>query len=335
VLVQDKPVASISLNLDNLWTYLKTHGNPAWEARPTFLREFLPMALDVCDAAGIRITFFVIGLDAEREENAEVLQEITRRGHEIANHSFEHEPWLQSHTKVQLADDVARAEEAIVRVTGQRPIGFRGPAYSWSPALLEVLEERGYVYDASALPTYVGPLARAYYFRTTRFNARERARRRALFGTFRDGRRPVAPYWWLLGEGRALLEIPITTLPGIKMPFHLSYLLYLSRYSEWLALSYLRLAVGACRLAGIEPSFLLHPLDLLGSDQAPELKFFPGMDLPGERKRKFFLRALGVLGESFTLVTMSAHAAALRARWNLHALYPASLAVVPPPRTAP
>jgi hypothetical protein len=333
--VQDKPLASVSLNLDNLWTYLKTHGDPAWETRPSFLRTFVPMALDVCDAAGIRITFFVIGLDAEREENAEVLQEIARRGHEIANHSYEHEPWLQGHTKEQLSQDVMRAEEAILGLTGQRPVGFRGPAYSWSPALLEVLAELGYVYDASALPTYLGPLARAYYFRTTRFNARERALRGALFGTFRDGRRPVAPYWWLLGEGRALLEIPITTLPAIKTPFHLSYLLYLSRYSEWLALAYLRVAIAACRLSGIEPSFLLHPLDLLGSNQAPDLKFFPGMDLAGERKRSFCLKALAVLSESFSMVTMSAHAAALRARWNLHALYPASLAVVPPPRPAP
>lgn len=333
--MQDKPLASVSLNLDNLWTYLKTHGDPAWEARPSFLRAFVPLALDVCDAAGIRVTFFVIGLDAEREENAEVLQAITRRGHEIANHSFEHDPWPVGQTRAQLADDVARAEEAIVRVTGQRPVGFRGPAYSWSPALLEVLEQRGYAYDASAMPTYLGPLARAYFFRTSRLNARERARRGALFGTFRDGLRPVAPYWWLLGEGRALLEIPITTLPAIKTPFHLSYLLYMSRFSEWAALAYLRLAVAACRLTGIEPSFILHPLDLLGSDQVPELKFFPGMDLTGERKRSFCLKALAVLSESFSLVTMSAHAAALRTRWNLHAFYPAPLALAPPPRTAP
>ena len=40
----------------------------------------------------------------------------------------------------------------------------------------------------------------------------------------------------------------------------------------------------ACRVTGTEPSFLLHPLDVIGGDQVPELDFFPGMDVPSERK---------------------------------------------------
>ena len=327
--VQAKPLASISLNLDNLWTYLKTHGNPAWESRPSFLRTFLPLALDTFDAAGIRVTFFVVGLDAAEPENAELFREVTGRGHEVANHSFDHEPWPEQFTRAHLADDVARAEEAIVLATGQRPVGFRAPAYRWSPTLLEVLEGRGYLYDASALPTYVGPLARAYYFRNSRLSTRERTLRRRLFGTLQDGLRPVKPYWWLLGEGRALLEIPVTTLPGIKTPFHLSYLLYLSQYSEQLALGYLRLAIAACRMSRTEPSFLLHPLDLLGPEQVSQLRFFPGMDLPGEFKRQFFRKTLELLSQSFELVQMSTHARALGVRWSLHAIHPAPLAVTP------
>jgi hypothetical protein len=176
----------------------------------------------------------------------------------------------------------------------------------------------------------VGPLARAYYFRTARLSAEERVVREKLFGTLRDGIRPVKPYWWLLGEGRTLLEIPVTTMPVLKTPFHLSYLLYLSRYSRRLALSYLRAAVGACRITGTEPSFLLHPLDLLGREQAPELRFFPGMDLPGAHKRRFFREVLDLLGQSYSLVTMRTHATALAARWSLHALHPSPIAVPPP-----
>ena len=84
--------------------------------------------------------------------------------------------------------------------------------------------------------------------------------------------RPVAPYKWRLPSGRSLLEIPVTTIPIIKTPFHLSYLLYLSRYSGTAMMAYLRTAIASCRLMGVEPSFLLHPLDLLGGDQAPALK---------------------------------------------------------------
>ena len=333
--MSDRPLASVSLSLDNLWTYLEAHGAPGWEARPSFLDTFIPRVLDVLDVAGIRITFFVVGRDAEREENAAMFRNLTQRGHEVGNHSFQHEPWLHRYSRDQLEEDVARAEEAITLATGQRPVGFRGPSYSWSPVLLEVLERRGYLYDSSALPTYLGPLARAYLFRSAQLPARERAIRGNLFGNFSDGRRPVKPFWWLLGEGRALLEMPITTFPGLKTPIHLNYLLYLSRYSERLALGYFRLALAVCRLTGTEPSFALQPVDLLGSDEVPELAFFPGMDLPGERKRSMFLKTLALLGDSFSLVTMSTHAAALRSRWGLYTRYPAPLGLPASPPAAP
>lgn len=309
-----RPLASISLNVDDMWSYMKTHGDPGWEARPSYYDAFFPMALEILDRLGLRLTFFIVGRNAAREESRGWLRAVVDAGHEIGNHSFEHEPWLHLYDRGRLADDIAQAEGAIERATGQRPIGFRGPGYSWSPDLLEVLAERGYVYDASTLPTFLGPLARAYYFWTARLTPAERAERKALFGTFRDGLRPIDPYRWELSSGRRLLEIPVTTVPGVRTPFHLSYLLYLSRYSEPLAIAYLRSALALCRVTGTAPSFLLHPLDLLGSDQAPALRFFPGMELSGPHKRRFFLRVVGVLSEHYRLVSMSGHAHALLGR---------------------
>ena len=32
-----KPLASLSLDLDNQWSYMKTHGDAGWEALPTYL----------------------------------------------------------------------------------------------------------------------------------------------------------------------------------------------------------------------------------------------------------------------------------------------------------
>ena len=66
----------------------------------------------------------------------------------------------------------------------------------------------------------------------------------------------------------------------------MSYLIYLGRYSRPLMRSYLRAALAACRAGGVEPSFLLHPLDCLGAEQAPGLEFFPGMDVPGAREAR-------------------------------------------------
>lgn len=324
-----RPLASISLDLDNLWSYLKTHGDSGWEGRPTYLPGFLPPVLDLLDELRLRITFFVVGVDADREENRPALAAITARGHEVGNHSYEHEPWLHRYSVQRLDDEIARAEEAVIRATGQRPVGFRGPGYSWSPDLLGVLRRRGYLFDSSTLPTYIGPVARAYYFATARLSEAGRAERSALFGTVGDGLRPVGPYLWRLVEGE-LLEIPVTTVPGIKIPFHLSYLLYLSRYSEAASLAYFRSALAACRLAGIEPCFLLHPLDLIGGDQAPALAFFPGMDLTSGRKQAFFVKVLGILARWFQPVPMSAHARAIQARGGLRSRRPAGLPALAP-----
>jgi peptidoglycan/xylan/chitin deacetylase (PgdA/CDA1 family) len=129
------------------------------------------------------------------------------------------------------------AEEHIERVTGQRPAGFRGPAFSFSSAVLRVLKRRGYHYDASGFPTFVGPLARAYYFRTARFSEEERRDRQAMYGGLLAGTRPLNPYQWKLGA-RKLVEIPITTMPIFRVPIHLSYVLYLGVFSLKLVLSY-------------------------------------------------------------------------------------------------
>jgi peptidoglycan-N-acetylglucosamine deacetylase len=313
----ERPVASISLDLDDLWTYLRTHGDPAWVSRPSYLQSFVPLALDTLDGVQVKLTFFIVGSDAANRHNAQIIRAIVDRGHEIGNHSFEHEPWLHRLSPEQLEGEVVRTQDVLAQVTGQRPVGFRAPGYSWCPSLLDLLEEQGYLYDASTLPTYLGPVARQYYFRTSRLGPAERVERSTLFGGFRDGLRPVKPYLWRLSGGRTLLEIPVTTFPVVKIPFHLSYLHYISRWSERIALGYLRAGLAACRLTGTPPSFILHPLDLLGGEQAPQLAFFPAMDRPSRRKLDFFQSALDVYRQSFSLVPMAVHARALVAGANL------------------
>ncbi|MCB0570516.1 MAG: polysaccharide deacetylase family protein [Phaeodactylibacter sp.] len=309
-----KPIASVSLDLDNQWSYMKIHGDAGWDSYPTYLDAFVPHVLKVLDDLGLRITFFIVGKDASIDENKPYLQEITRRGHEVGNHSYYHESWLHTYTREELYEEVSRAEEQIAAVTGQRPRGFRGPGFSWSSVLLEVLKEKGYQYDASTLPTYIGPIARMYYFRTAKLSKEERETRKELFGNFRDGLRPVKPYFWKLERGASLLEIPVTTIPVIKTPFHFSYLLYLSGISIALMDAYLNLAIWMCRLTGTQPSYLLHPLDLIGGDQVPQLKFFPGMDISSERKVEVFSRVMMKMKKHFTLACMSEHAEHVRSK---------------------
>ncbi len=305
-------LASLSLDLDNQWTYMRTHGDPGWESYPSYLDVVVPLMLRYLAERELTITVFVVGQDAALPENRDVLAQIAEAGHEIGNHSFRHEQWLHLYAEDELDRELARAEEAIASATGAKPDGFRGPGYSLSRSTLEVLARRGYRYDASTFPTYLGPLARAYYFRTARLSAEERERRRLLFGTLRDGLRPVKPYRWQLGSA-SLVELPVTTMPLFKVPFHLSYLLYLGAYSHLAAKLFLLKALTVCRLAGVQPSMLLHPLDFLGAEDCEALAFFPAMRLPGEVKRRRALELIDMYARRFTVLPMGRHVDALEA----------------------
>jgi peptidoglycan-N-acetylglucosamine deacetylase len=83
--------------------------------------------------------------------------------------------------------------------------------------------------------------------------------------------------------------------------------------SKAVALAYLRTALGLCRLRGIEPSFLLHPLDFLGGDLEQRLNFFPAMSLPTERKLALLGEVLDEMGRHFELCDMQTHAQRLLA----------------------
>ena len=315
-----KPLASLSLDLDNQWSYMKTHGDEGWEEFPSYFDVLIPHVMDVLNRLNLKITFFIVGQDAALDKNTDPLRLLTERGHEIGNHSFHHEPWLHLYPKDQIQKEILETEERIIRVTAQKPIGFRGPGFSWSSDLLEVLVENNYQYDASTLPTYIGPLARMYYFWTANLTDKEKKQRKKLFGSFREGMRLVKAYCWKLASGVQLLEIPITTIPIIKIPFHLSYLLYLSRFSVRLMSVYLKIALMLCRITKTEPSFLLHPLDLLGGDQVPDLAFFPGMDLSGTQKVILFEKVLKELNKHFTLVKMISHAQSILERNDIRIL---------------
>lgn len=305
--------ASLSLDLDNLWSYMKTHGDDGWQAFPSYLDMVVPRFLALLDHAGIRITVFVVGQDAAREENRAALRSIARAGHEIGNHSFHHEPWLHLYPPDEVAAEIERAEQAILAATGARPRGFRGPGYSLSEPVLRVLKARGYDYDCSTFPTLIGPLARAYYFFHSRLDDDQRDKRKVLFGGLRDGLRPNAPYEWDLG-GERLLEIPVTTMPAAKVPIHFSYLHWIAGRSEALASAWFAAALRVCDVSGIAPSLLLHPLDFLGGDDLGALAFFPGMDQSSSVKMNRMQRYLTMLADRYAVEPMAAHAARLASR---------------------
>jgi peptidoglycan/xylan/chitin deacetylase (PgdA/CDA1 family) len=302
-----RPFGSLTVDLDNKWAYMRMHGHRGWECFPSYLDTVVPRLLAFFRQWDLSITFFVVGQDAALPENREALGSIAAAGHEIGNHSFCHEPWLYLRSEQRIHSDVRQAEEHIQEVTGYKPVGFRAPGYQISQSMLRVLVRRGYLYDASLYPTFVGPLARAYFLKTTQLTPEQKRERKSAFGALGDGMRPIKPHLWRTnvdGSVERLLEMPVTTMPVLKTPIHLTYILYLSRLSSSLALMYFRMALLLCRLTGTPPSLILHAVDFLGCDDHEDMAFFPAMDIPLERKLQIVSDVVRLLSDRFTLLTL-------------------------------
>lgn len=290
---------SFSIDLDNLWAYLKVKEDPKWENYPSYLADFVPLFLDILDEVNLKITFFIVGKDASLPENKTLMQEIVKRGHEVANHSFNHEPWLHTYSKEELEEEVIKAEVAIEQACGQKPLGFRGPGFVYSEDLLNLLKERNYLYDSSVLPSFIGPFARLYYS----YVAKGAKNRDKLFGSFKEGFSTNKVH-----KLNGIVEIPVTTIPFLKTPFHLSYLMFLASHSPALMKGYLQVAIHGCKLDKISPNFLIHPTDFLDINQVPDLSFFPGIKIPHEKKQEIFIETINQFKAFFTPVLLSERA---------------------------
>jgi peptidoglycan-N-acetylglucosamine deacetylase len=302
-----RPICSVSLDLDNLWAYQMTHGNPGWEAMASYYDVVVPRILRLVERLGAPITVFVVGADAARPEHHEFLRALVDVDCELGNHSYRHQPWLHRYSASDVASEIKNAADAIEHASGVRPTGFRGPGYSLTPAVLDALIAQGYLYDASTLPTVIGPIARAIYFRSATLTDEQRAERSELFGHVRDGVQPLRPYRFHTEAG-SLIELPVTTLPLARVPLHLSYVLALAGLSTALARQYFARALDLCRVRNVELSLLLHPLDLLHASDARGLEFFPGAQMPLSRKLGVLDACLEVLASQFEVLTTVGHA---------------------------
>jgi polysaccharide deacetylase family protein (PEP-CTERM system associated) len=112
--------------------------------------------LDLCDAAGVKGTFFVLGLVAEA--HPALVRRIHAAGHEVASHGQDHRP-VYAMTPSQFRADLRRARAPIEAATGTGILGYRAPDFSIPAAAfwaLEILAEEGYRYDSSLFP-WKGP----------------------------------------------------------------------------------------------------------------------------------------------------------------------------------
>lgn len=108
--------------------------------------------LDRLDAAGIKGTFFILGLVAR--ERPELVRAIAERGHEIGSHGISHTPLFQLGPG-ELLGELEDSRKLLEDISGTPVTGFRAPEFSVRPDNLDALDavaRAGYRYDSSIFP---------------------------------------------------------------------------------------------------------------------------------------------------------------------------------------
>jgi peptidoglycan/xylan/chitin deacetylase (PgdA/CDA1 family) len=107
----------------------------------------VPRIIDMLSDVGVRATFFVPGITAERWPDT--VSQILNSGHEVAHHSYSHRIPLQL-TEAEERRDFERCLEALERL-GIKPRGHRSAVWTprWTTAAL--VAEYGLVYETNLM----------------------------------------------------------------------------------------------------------------------------------------------------------------------------------------
>ena len=107
-----------------------------------------PRILELLERRGIPSTWFVPGhtLETFPDSTAAILA----GGHELACHGWFHEDFAELSTDEQRGI-LERSADAVERVAGSRPTGWRAPYWALGPRTLELVEAAGFIYDSSLM----------------------------------------------------------------------------------------------------------------------------------------------------------------------------------------
>jgi peptidoglycan-N-acetylglucosamine deacetylase len=193
---------ALTIDLDRLSFYRRIHGAslPVGPSQPC---EMLPTAVDafmsLCDRLRVRGTLFVVAADVgDNPDLVAALRRAHAAGHEIANHSHDHDYRMSTWPVARIIDDIAAAQQQLASTTGVAPRGFRAPGYNMSASMWQALQQLGFAWDSSQLSSLAYFGARAFAIAAAAAKQRPSA---SLVGDWRAFTTPFQP---------ALPELPIS-----------------------------------------------------------------------------------------------------------------------------
>jgi len=102
---------------------------------------YTPKILEVLHQHQVQATFFVLG--SQVDKYPKVMQWITKAGHEIGNHGYDHHD-LNKLTEQEVYDDIKRGELSILRTTGILAQNYRPPGGVMTHDVMNAVQACGY-----------------------------------------------------------------------------------------------------------------------------------------------------------------------------------------------
>lgn len=295
-----KRIGTIQIDTDGLWVIFQHFGLDYRKPQDTMYESSLPRFLQLFDAFGIKATFFVVGKDLFSAPKVELLKEVLKNGHEIANHSMTHREGFSFLSFNEKKQEIEDAEHIIQDKLGVTPKGFRTPSNDVDSEVLKILEDRGYLYDSSLMPTFYGPL-----IKRLKFGSLEIPRRDHYLGRFQYGLSPLTPYHpsseriWRKGTMK-IIEVPITTMPVLRFPFHASFTF--AAYHFGFGCSLFNMGYALLSLTPLPLNFVFHTNELSDPIYESAIKRQYGLNLPLAVKEKICNQILASIKKNFVLI---------------------------------
>ena len=121
-----------------------------WEQCELRVERNTMRMLEILDASNARATFFVLGWVAEK--CPQLVRAIAAAGHEVASHGHGHE-FVYSLRPSEFRSDVLRSKQYLEDLTGKPVRGYRAPSFSITEWAIPILQDLGFDYDSSVVPT--------------------------------------------------------------------------------------------------------------------------------------------------------------------------------------
>ncbi|MGI8330020.1 polysaccharide deacetylase family protein [Actinomadura scrupuli] len=103
--------------------------------------EWTPRVLDLLAKHDVKATFCLIG--EQVRDNYKLVQLMVEAGHEVANHTWRHPININKLPAGRVENEIVKARQVIVEVTGTTPRLFRAPGGNWSPTVFKAVARHG------------------------------------------------------------------------------------------------------------------------------------------------------------------------------------------------